>query len=409
MTNTNSINDLYILGQQLAMREGKDREATKVGTLRAGNTGMVLESGEITSVCAARTFLRQQGIDTGSDDEDSGTRLNRELMFEAGRNNEDIWAANLTRAGAKVKREEEIPTSWMAHNGRNEVTVSGRPDMVVLGDDDLPVKGIELKLISSLWKAKSTHFNKKPSMEHLLQSGHYSWQLEVPFELWYTCRSTYAVTGDWVQKMFPKYGETGSEDCSYSFFRNRLEGYVEISNPAFKKEVFDKLGTEESLTEPMVIKVPKLIRTKIDQSEWVNNSVILTGMSGWKGREQKKTVSEYESEIKAVLPFRQGFAVEWDADGHLEYAEILPDGTRGEWVETIITIARIERFYNFVAELGEMNQVPAPPLNLEADGQKGSFNLADYCNLGKLCCKYQKGSDLTQWKQEVEEQTKDSK
>lgn len=401
------VNGAYILGQQLAMREGNDREREKIGTLRAGNTGMVMEDGRITSVCAARTYLRQQGIDTGDNDEDNGTRLNRELMFEAGRTNEDIWAANLTRAGLTIKREEEIPTSWFASNGKNLVTVSGRPDLVVVDPDtQQPIRGLELKLISSLWKAKSTRFNKKPSMEHLLQAGHYSWQLQVPFELWYTCRATYAVTGDWVQRMFPKYGEPGSEDCSYSFFRNRLEGYVEIDNPAFKKDFFDKLETKEPLTEPMTIKIPKLIRTKIDQSEWEANEVRLTGMSGWKGREQKKTVPEYEAEIKAVLPFRQGFAVEWNADGHLEYAEILPDGSKGPWIDTIITVERIERFYNYVAEMGSMNQVPEPPLNLEADGQKGNFALADYCSLGRLCCKYQKGSDLGEWKREVEEQVK---
>lgn len=369
-TNTD-INNAYILGQQLSMKQSQEREKEKVGTLRAGNTGMVLETGEITNVCAARTYLRMQGVDTGSDDETDGTRLNRELMFEAGRNNEDIWAANLERAGVKLKREEEIPTSWLAQNGKIPVTVSGRPDLVVVNEQGEPVRGIELKLVSSLWKAKSTRFNKKPSMEHLLQSGHYSWQLGVPFELWYTCRATFAVTGDWVQRMFPQYGEPDSEDCSYSFFRNTLspEG--------------------------------KLTRSKIDQGDWVNNSVRFTGMSGWKGREQQKTVNEYEADIKAVLPFRQGFAVEWNADGQLEYAEILPGGNRGEWVETIITIERIERFYNYVAEMDGLNQVPSPPLNLEADGQKGSFNLADYCNLGRLCCKYQKGSDLVEWVTEV--------
>lgn len=367
------INQLYTLGQQIAIQQGKDREASKVGTLRAGNTGMVLESGEVVSVCAARTFLRQQGIDTGGDDEADGSRLSKELMFEAGRNNEEIWTANLERAGARLKREEEIPTSWMARNGRKEVAVTGRPDMVLLGEAGEPIRGIELKLVSSLWKARSSRFQKKPSMEHLLQSGHYSWQLQIPFELWYTARSNYAVTGDWVQRMFPKYGEPGSEDCAYSFFRNSLN--------------------EEG----------KLTRSKIDQSEWVVNDVQLTGMSGWKGRENRKTVNEYEADIKAVLPFRQGFAVEWNADGQLEYAEILPDGTRGEWVETIITLERIERFYNFVAELGAMNQVPTPPLNLESDGQKGSFNLADYCNLGKLCCKYTKGQDLTEWTEKIKE------
>ncbi len=380
------VNAAYILGQQIAMREGNDREKTKVGTLRAGNTGMVMEDGRITSVCAARTYLRQQGIDTGDNDEESGTRLNRELMFEAGRTNEDIWAANLIRAGLTIKREEEIPTSWLATNGNDSrgipVTVSGRPDLVVVDPETgEPVRGLELKLVSSLWKAKSTRFNKKPSMEHLLQSGHYSWQLGVPFELWYTCRATYAVTGDWVQRMFPKYGEPGSEVCSYSFFRNVVT-------------VVD--GKE------------KLTRSKIGEEEFDHfNTNLVSGASGWKGREQWKTVPEYEADIKAVLPFRQGFAVEWNADGHLEYAEILPDGTRGEWVDTIITIERIERFYNYVAEMGSMNQVPEPPLNLESDGQKGNFALADYCSLGKLCCKYQKGCDLVEWTEKVMAETKE--
>lgn len=182
-------------------------ESTKVGTLRAGNTGALLEDGSILGKCARLTYLRYKGIQVEAAD------YSRELMFAAGRTNEDSWIQVLKAAdpSLEMKAEEEIPVKWETANG---IAVTGRPDLVLFKEGK-PDLGIELKLAASVWTAKDVGINMKPKMLHLLQAAHYSWQLDVPFELWYTSRVDWPIVG-WMVKQFPKQGEFGSHLLQYS-------------------------------------------------------------------------------------------------------------------------------------------------------------------------------------------------
>lgn len=197
------VNQLYDLGIKRLADQHELREADKRGILRAGNTGVVNGS-EVIGTCARQTLLRYEGIKYESI-EDS-----KRLMFDAGLSNEDIWIQSLREGLAEIgdattviKREEEIPISWVTPSG---VQVTGRPD-VVLGElvDDkfVPKLGLELKLVSSVWTARDTGVMLEPKLVHLMQAAHYSWQLGVPFQLWYTNRAEFAVGSGWEQKTFP--------------------------------------------------------------------------------------------------------------------------------------------------------------------------------------------------------------
>lgn len=197
------IGKLYSAGVDSMAKEHDDLEETKVGTLRAGNTGAMF-AGKVIGKCARQTLLRHLGISF------EAIAASKRLMFDAGLSNEDIWVKALEE-GIKasgepyiIKREEDIPISWTTESG---VAVTGRPDIVMGIEEDgkfVPKKGLELKLASSLWTCRDTGIMFEPKLMHLLQAGHYSWQLGIPFELWYTNRAEFAVGSGWEQKTFPK-------------------------------------------------------------------------------------------------------------------------------------------------------------------------------------------------------------
>lgn len=217
-----SVTALFEEGVRVMQAEHVAEESTKVGILRAGNTGLLevvnnaktgKPSVEVSGKCHRLSFLRFKGIRIEEHGEE------RELMFDGGRGNEDLWAAILLKAWTgKLLREEDVPISWELPSG---IKVTGRPDLVLADNDGVPVKGIELKLVSSLWTARDVLLDK-PKPPHLMQAAHYMWRLSeqtgksVPFELWYTSRVDWAVNGNWVQKLFPKKGEKASEYCEYN-------------------------------------------------------------------------------------------------------------------------------------------------------------------------------------------------
>lgn len=197
--------------------EHAKHEVLKKGVLRAGNTGVVLSDGSVVGKCARQTYLRLVGIDADVDD------ASRELMFAAGRTNEDSWKDLFIRAGIPesfIRCEDEVPIHWTTKSGRS---VTGRPDLVIgewTGVTDKatwrPIKGIELKLVSSVWTGRDVALKGQPKSMHLMQAAHYSWKLGVPFELWYTARADFAIGSGWEQKNFPNMGMPGSEFIEYN-------------------------------------------------------------------------------------------------------------------------------------------------------------------------------------------------
>jgi hypothetical protein len=93
-------------------------------------------------------------------------------------------------SGYCIKREEELNLELVLSSGRK---VTGRPDMVVCLADGTPIRGIELKSVCSLWTAIDAKVKGKPKVAHLIQAGHYSKMMNIPFEIWYTNRVEFSI------------------------------------------------------------------------------------------------------------------------------------------------------------------------------------------------------------------------
>lgn len=206
-------------GREKNQQDFREKEVIRRGVLRAGDTGLMSEEGDIAH-CHRKTHLRQLGIVPEVIDTD------KLIMFELGFANEDIVAEGILHAareeGYVLLREEEIPISWTTSNG---TTVSGRPDIVICrrevdekrGVQDVPVLGLELKSVHSIWTMRDVLFNRKPKLDHVAQAAHYMWKLGTPYKLYY---KGYSILGqsiaNWSYKLFPKPGEFGAEYVDYS-------------------------------------------------------------------------------------------------------------------------------------------------------------------------------------------------
>lgn len=338
------IKELFEKGQQQLLDKAAKEESTKVGTLRAGNSSLLLPSGEFVGVCPNVTYLRFKGIVIEPVDK------SRDLMFDAGRRNEDHWVDVLKQSwDGIVLTESEVPIRWETTNGTQ---VTGRPDIVLCDKDKNPVCGIELKLVSSLWTARDVYFQKKPKLNHLVQAAHYSWKLNVPFELWYTSRADFAITGDWVKNLFPKPGELGSEHCVYAYYQ---EGKL---NPKTGKNVKHKL-------------------TKMEYD--------LKSAMGERG---------LSCDILKINPFTQGYLTDIH-NGKLYYKDAMLSNS--SWIETLITLDDITRYYERITEMETLNQVQPTPKLLDVNGDKLNYTAQQYCSLGDLCCGKCPEKQLDKW------------
>jgi hypothetical protein len=193
------------LGRKLLQQKHEQEEIDKLGIFRVGSGGVYIGP-STTGTCHRVALARFLGVQQPVED-------SRQIMFSAGHGNEAIWKAELEALGKYViKCEEEIPIEWLTEKGTK---VSGRPDMVlfreigIAEDPDTKetikeleaVKGLEFKLVSSLWTARDVRFKKQPKLGHLIQAGHYSMKLGIPFELWYTNRVDFPIP-DWAKKFF---------------------------------------------------------------------------------------------------------------------------------------------------------------------------------------------------------------
>lgn len=193
--------------------EHADKEKTKVGTLRAGTAGAVVD-GKIFGNCHRKALARFLGIEEEND-------LPTKLMFAAGVGNESAWLDVLRRGWAgQIKCEEEIPVSFELDG----VKITGRPDIVLLDDDGVPQLGIELKGVFSINTAIDTHLEGHFKSENILQAGIYARQLNVPYSLAYTSRNYWKL--DFVAKRKYPSVKFGTIRPFYKLFYLRWENDI---------------------------------------------------------------------------------------------------------------------------------------------------------------------------------------
>lgn len=205
-------------GRQLARTAYKQQDVSKLGTLRAGNSGLMSADGDVTGSCHRVAHLRQLGIEIEVPDDSSL------LMFQVGTANEDIVYQDLLHTAHEsevILREEEIPTQWYTVN---KTLVTGRPDMVICRREadekhgllTTPILGLELKSVASVWTSRTVLFDNEPKLAHLAQAGHYMWQLgSIPFRLIYKQYANQAMP-DFAHRFFPRKDAPGSEYIEYN-------------------------------------------------------------------------------------------------------------------------------------------------------------------------------------------------
>lgn len=209
-------------GRQLHRKKFQALEVVKLGNLRAGNSGIMSSDGNIAGGCHRVAHLRQLGLELDPPDD------SKLIMFQMGIANEDEIFDDLVHTavpGEVVRREEEIPIQWFT---ANNTKVTGRPDLVICRQEYtidekhgavpskvIPVLGLELKSVASVWTTREILFESKPKMAHLVQVGHYMWQLNVPFKLIYKQYGLQSFP-DFARKFFPAIKSKLSEFMGYN-------------------------------------------------------------------------------------------------------------------------------------------------------------------------------------------------
>lgn len=334
------IYDKYLIKNLLAeaVRETQDnhtqRERIKLGDLRVGSGGVVTSRGQILSSCPRQARLRMEGIVLEKPDKD------RELMFEAGRTNEDIWAEKLKRVWedkglGKVRQEEECPVEWVLPSGRK---VTGRPDIVLFDTMDRPKIGLELKLVSSVWTARDTLLEGRPKYAHLIQAAHYSAKLGCPFQLWYSCRTDYGLP-EMAIRLCPKMGEPGSEYIEYAPYR----------------KVTSKKGNQYN---------KRITWAEYEQAK------------------QNRERDVFANPLK-ITPFEQGYQLGWSDNGNLYYQMITDHPAKV--VLTEINWEGIKRFYQLVDQMAETGNLGPRPITVKGDGNKAGYSICGYCPMMGAC------------------------
>jgi hypothetical protein len=195
------IKELYVEAGKIESAEHLAKEAGKLGILRGGTTGAVLDTGEVVGQCHRKALIRFLGLQKSA---------GGNFWFDMGFANEELWLAKLKKSWpGKIRCEEDYPIEWEVDGTK----VTGRPDMVLFDENDKPVAGIELKSVGAINSAAPIRFENKPKLPNLLQAAHYSSQVGVPFYLVYTA----FVSGPlpyWAQK---QYGEKTIEPFMTEF------------------------------------------------------------------------------------------------------------------------------------------------------------------------------------------------
>lgn len=196
MTSSTDISIGKLLGRSLELADEAHVASaqTKLGNLRAGNSGVLLPGGVVAGDCHRKAHLRTLDLEVDP------PNLSRKIMFAGGNLNEIWWLDTLRKTWpGVVLAEDEIPVTWTLPSGH---VVSGRPDVVLCDAEKKPVLLLELKSVASLWTAKDVAFAGAPKLPNLAQAAHYMWQLgDIPGRLVYTNYTQYVVPS-WGNKQF---------------------------------------------------------------------------------------------------------------------------------------------------------------------------------------------------------------
>lgn len=199
------VTDLLEKALKLKSEEHDKASKLKLGLLRGGSAGLVLESGEILGKCPRVSHLRQVGVEEEKD-------ANTKILFEGGYANEGVILSLLSSVLAPD--EELSSTEDIRFKLPSGLEVGLRADLL-LKRGGQPQLGIELKNVSSLWTARDVHYDLIPKSEHLIQAGLYSLAYgKLPWRLLYSSYGQFhlSTAPKWLQEKF----RPGAYDVEFS-------------------------------------------------------------------------------------------------------------------------------------------------------------------------------------------------
>ena len=172
-----------------------ETEEKKRGTLRGGTSGCLVGS-TVIGICHRKALARFLGYGTSVDDQTKS-------IWDQGYGNESIWEEhyNALLGPDGWRKDTEIPIKWETSDG---VPVTGRPDLVVgktVDGEFIAETGLELKVIAAANSAAGMFYENKPKTENLIQSAHYSMELDIPFILVYSYNGKCDIPW-WAKKKF---------------------------------------------------------------------------------------------------------------------------------------------------------------------------------------------------------------
>lgn len=339
-----SVREMHEQGLIEAIEEHAKSDSETTGILRGGNTGIILADGTPVGSCPRLAALRMNGVTVQK------TTPQDQIMFDGGLANEDYFFERVgrvwTKSGGTMVHESDTPSSWTTSSG---IKVTGRPDGVLLCRDGVPIRGVELKGVFSLWRARDT-LERKPVLKHLAQAAHYMCALGLEeYELVYVSRSIYAVN-DMAAKLLPRYGAKWSEYLDYRFYKYRPWK----NNPS------------------------KFTKSVITEEEYLANQRGKFIDAGRHGR-----VLEYVAEAGNVRPFCISF--EMRAVGDEKRIEYKCTESGEDWTPSPVTWNNIREFFEVSASVATGGPLPPRPIELKADGTNKGYSGCRYCSLNEKC------------------------
>ncbi len=320
-------------GRQILRAKYKELDAAKLGVLRAGNSGIMSIDGEVAGSCHRVAHLRQLGIELDPPDD------KQLVMFQLGVSNEQVVYDDLVQTSAPgevILREEEIPIEWFTTNGTK---VSGRPDMVIC-------KSVSQEVVTGKLPEEGTRFVKPAD-----GGGLYKYVVPI------LALELKSVASVWTTRSV------------------LFEGDPKLAHLAQVAHYMWKLGTPGRL----------IYKQYANQAmpDFAHRYFPRQGATGSEYLEYGK-----DGKPKCIRPFEIVYELEFTESGHLRFRR--EDQPEGVWCQTIVSKQDIERFYEYVSQMGSEQVLGQRPLTLGWDGEAKRYSNCDFCKLDSTCDKVAK-------------------
>lgn len=204
-----NIEEILQAAEYFEEKEHQKYEESKIGVLRVGSCGAVLPNGDIIGTCPRSAMLRCLGVSESKD-------TKSHICTKAGTLFEQEVARLLKVAGQEIKQEDEIGVQFKTKLGR---LVTGRPDVVIMNDENpqvvIDVKGV----LSHSTASKTTYGDAPKKLDQLIQITLYSKLLGIPGILLFW-------NGSYYQPSYPdkkKYGIQGNIEPYRKYFKVFLD------------------------------------------------------------------------------------------------------------------------------------------------------------------------------------------